>query len=233
VARSCLRARYKSATVPDRDLPVTGHGRNFNAAGLHSGRPAHRAAWFCTPARRQRQAQHHEDSHKGSDAFHRHLDPFDARPTQTVRLRSHQQKGTTMIDPRPDPGFTRVSDRVAARIAHLLTDELREARRDARRVDPDVLETMQRIDIAGVTFRNEIGRAAVPPPCPVYTAEGEWLGTPVAATALSVSPRRVCALIRADQLLAHRLDDTTWRIEPSSIAARKAHMLKTKRSRTR
>jgi hypothetical protein len=62
-----------------------------------------------------------------------------------------------MPDTRED-GHTVVTDRVAAHIASHLTGCLREARRNALRVDAGVTETIQRIDIAGAMFRREISR---------------------------------------------------------------------------
>jgi hypothetical protein len=126
--------------------------------------------------------------------------------------------------PIPLPNALGVSDDVAYVISHWLTAGLREARRNAERIHPDVVETVDKIELRGAAWRNE-RRPAVPRSDKVYTARRDWVRSREAATALSVTPRRVLALIAAGQLDAEKqLGDPSWRISPSSIAARKVHM---------
>jgi hypothetical protein len=135
-----------------------------------------------------------------------------------------------MTRPFDLPHAVGVPDDVAYVLSHWLTNGLREARRNAERLPPDVVETVEKLDLRGAAWRNE-RRAAVPRIDVNCSDPVEWITSRSAAHSLGVSQRRVVALIRSGQLDAQRQRDRSWQITKASVLIRKEHMMTIRRAR--
>jgi hypothetical protein len=133
-----------------------------------------------------------------------------------------------MTRPTNLPNALGVADDVAFYLTPPLLKWLAEARRDHVQLHGDIVETVEKLDLHGQSWRNEmmqLPRArqspSVPPSDNACTDRRDWLRSREAATVLGVTPRRVLALVYAGRLDAEQLPDKTWRISPPSIEARK------------
>jgi hypothetical protein len=119
------------------------------------------------------------------------------------------------------PNGLGVPDDVAYVLSYWLTAGLAEARRNAEYLSADVVETVQKLDILGAAWRNGARPAVLDV---AYTEPIQWITSRQAASRLSVTPRRVLALIAAGRLDAEQLPSRIWRVSASSVEARKENM---------
>lgn len=110
---------------------------------------------------------------------------------------------------------------VAAELGPVLAHFLELARRDYRKVNPDVVETVEKIDLLGNWWRNKNLPSNLPSVDTPCSDPVQWITVKTAAEELSKTPRAVTGLLTRGSLHGE-LVGRTWRVSAASVKSRKA-----------